>query len=345
MEPFAALARVYSCAGMSCRRGEKQRPDPMVEQMNILRSLKRFGSLALLGAVMTAAGCGGSDGDGSPGSGTLSLQITDAAVDSAEHVYIQFSGLEIQAAGGMRTTLYYCQDPADPTKTLVSQTPCTTPAAPKQIDLLMLSGGLAEVLLNPFTLPAGRYVWIRLMVDTAGTRDSYIVVGGVEHEFRIPSGDETGLKLNRGFNVPAGGSADFTIDFDLRKSVHLTGTGEYLLRPTLRLADNAVTGAIAGTVNAALVPAGCTPAVYVFEGGGVTPDDIDGTPADPVTTAPVKLDSGTYKYKAAFLEAGTYTVAYTCQAALDDPGVNDALAFSGAATVPVAAKTNTVHDF
>jgi len=314
--------------------------------MNILRSLNRFGSFAILSAVMTAAGCGGSDGGSSAGSGTLSVQITDAAVDSAEHVYIQFSGLEIQAAGGRRTTLYYCQDPADPNKTIVSEAPCTTPVAPKQLDLLSLSGGLAEVLLNDFTLPAGRYVWIRLMVDTAGTRDSYIVVlGGAEHELDIPSGDETGLKLNRGFNVPAGGSADFTIDFDLRKSVHLTGTGEYLLRPTLRLADNVLVGAIAGTVDAALVPGGCTPAVYVFEGGGVTPDDIDGTPADPVTTAAVKLDSGVYKYKAAFLEAGSYTVAYTCQAALDDPAVNDALAFSGAATVSVAAATTTVHDF
>jgi hypothetical protein len=313
--------------------------------MNILRSLKRFGSFAILSAVMTAAGCGGSDGGGA-GSGTLSLQITDAAVDSAEHVYIQFSGLEIQAAGGGRTTLYYCQDPADPTKTILSQVPCTTPVAPKQLDLLALSGGQAETLLNHFTLPAGHYVWIRLMVDTAGTRDSYIVLlGGAEHELTIPSGDQTGLKLNRGFNVPAGGSADFTIDFDLRKSVHVTGTGDYMLRPTLRLADNTLAGAIAGTVNAALVPGGCTPAVYVFEGGGVTPDDIDGTPADPVTTATVKLDGGVYKYKAAFLEAGSYTVAYTCQAALDDPAVNDALVFSGTATVLVAAAATTVHDF
>ncbi len=296
---------------------------------------------------MAAAGCGGSDGGGSAGSGTLSLQITDAAVDSAEHVFVQFSGLEIQAAGGKRTTLHYCQDPADAAKTILIEAACTTPVAPKQLDLLALSGGQAETLLDHFTLTAGRYEWIRLMVDTAGTRDSFIVVLGVEHELEIPSGDQTGLKLNRGFSVPAGGSADFTIDFDLRKSVHLTGTGDYLLRPTLRLADNVAAGAIAGTVDAALVPGGCTPAVYVFAGSGVTPDDIDGTPADPVTTAAVKLDSGsgTFQYKAAFLEAGSYTIAYTCQAALDDPAVNDALSFSGTATVSVAANTTTVHDF
>lgn len=310
-------------------------------------SLKRFGSFALVGALVTAAGCGGSNGGGGPGSGTLSLQITDAAVDSAEHVFVQFSGLEIQAADGMRTTLHYCQDPADSAKSILSEAACTTPPAPKQLDLLALSGGQAETLLDHFTLAAGRYDWIRLMVDTAGMHDSFIVVAGVDHELDIPSGDQTGLKLNRGFSVPAGGSADFTIDFDLRKSVHLTGTGQYLLRPTLRLADNVMVGAIAGTVDGALVPAACTPAVYVFAGSGVTPDDIDGTPADPVTTAAVKLDSGSgkYQYKAAFLEAGSYTVAYTCQAALDDPAVNDALTFSGTATVSVAAGTTTTHDF
>jgi len=315
--------------------------------MNILRGLKRSGSFALFGAVMAAAGCGGSGGGGA-GSGMLSLQITDAVVDSAEHVFIQFSGLEIQAADGKRTTLHYCEDPADATQTVLSEAACTTPAAPKQLDLLALSGGQADTLLDHFMLAAGRYDWIRLMVDTAGTRDSYIVVlGGAEHELDIPSGDQTGLKLNRGFTVPAGGSADFTIDFDLRKSVHVTGTGDYLLRPTLRLADNVLVGTIAGTVDAALVPAGCAPAVYVFAGAGVTPDDIDGTPADPVTTASVRLDdsSGTYKYKAAFLEAGSYTLAYTCQAALDDPAVDNALAFSGTATVSVAAGTVTVHDF
>jgi len=314
--------------------------------MKISSFLKQTVSVLAFAGLL--AGCGSSGSSGASGSGTLTLRITDAPVDNAEHVYIQFSGLEIQSAGGTRTTLYYCQDPADDTKTIVSTTPCTTPAAPKQIDLLALTGGEADVLLNGYQLPAGHYNWVRLMVDTADILDSYIVVlGGAEYELTIPSGSETGLKLNRGFNVPAGGGADFTIDFDLRKSVHVAGPDNYLLRPTLRLVDNVLVGAIAGTVQASLVPAGCTPAVYVFSGAGVTPDDIDGIAPDPVTTAIVKLDngSGEYRYKAAFLEAGDYTVSYTCQAAADDPAVNDALTFSGTATESVTANTVTIHNF
>jgi len=318
--------------------------------MNTLHSLSRFGSFVIFGAVLAVAGCGGSGGGGGAGGGTgvLSLHITDAAVDSAEHVYIEFSGLEIQASDGKRTALHYCQDPTDASKTIASEAACTTPVATKQLDLLALSGGLAETLLNKLTLPAGHYEWIRLTVNTAGTHDSYIVLlGGADYELTIPSGSQTGLKLNRGFDVPAGGSADFTIDFDLRKSVHVTGTGDYMLRPTLRLVDNVMVGAIAGTVDVSLIPGGCTPAVYVYEGGGVTPDDIDGIAPDPITTASVKLDSndGKYKYTAAFLEAGNYTIAYTCQAAQDDPMVDDALSFSGTTTVSVTAKSITTHDF
>jgi len=309
---------------------------------------KRFGSVLMFGTMLVLAACGGSSG-GSGGSGastgTLSMQITDAAVDNADNVFIQFHGLVLQAADGTRTTLNYCEDPMDSTKTIVSESACTTPPKPKQIDLLALNGGLADSLLDGFTLPSGNYSWMRLMVDTAGTLDSYIVVGGTPYELTIPSGAETGLKVNRGFGVPAGGSANFTIDFDLRKSVHLAN-GNYMLRPTLRMVDNTMVGAIAGTVDQSLVPGGCTPAVYVFAGGGVTPDDIDGIDPDPVTTATVTQDNtGVYRYKAAFLEAGDYTIAYTCQAALDDPDTNDALTFSGTATVSVTANNTTVHNF
>ncbi len=318
--------------------------------MNISSILKQFAIILTFGALFAVTSCGGGGGGGGSGSstGTLSLQVTDAAVDSAEHVYVQFSGLELQAAGGKRTTLYYCQDPADNTKTIVRDSACTTNPAPKQIDLLALNGGLADSLLGDYSLASGHYSWVRLMVDTNGVHDSYIVLlGGADHELTIPSGDQTGLKLNRGFDVPAGGSADFTVDFDLRKSVHVTGTGEYILRPTLRLVDNAMAGSIAGTVDAALVTTGCTPAVYVFEGSGIIPDDIDGIAADPVTTATVKLDNndGQYKYKAAFLEAGNYTIAYTCNAAADDPAVDNTLSFSGTTTVMVTTNTITMHNF
>jgi hypothetical protein len=291
------------------------------------------------------AGCGDSGSSVNTGSGALTLRITDAAVDSARQVYIQFHGVELQNANGMLTTLYYCQDAVDASKTVVSSAACSTPAAPKKIDLLALNGGRTDLLLDGFVLPAGHYNWIRLMVDTAGMHDSYIVVAnGADYELTIPSGDETGLKLNRGIDIPAGGNADFTIDFDLRKSVHLPSAQDalYVLRPTLRIVDNVVVGAIAGTVT--FDSATCaSPAVYVYAGANVTPNDISGAPADPVTTALVNTTTG--QYRAAFLEAGTYTVAWTCAAAQDDPAIDDNITFMNPLNVTVSAGATSLHNF
>jgi len=317
--------------------------------MNNPFRLKRFEYALAFGAMVILAGCGSpGGGGGSASTGTLSLQITDAAVDTADNVYVQFHGLELQSADGTRTTLYLCEDPMNPGETIVSDSACTTQQKSRQIDLLALNGGAVNSLLDNITLPSGHYSWIRLMVDTAGAMDSYIVVGGNPFELTIPSGDQTGLKLNRGFDVPAGGHADFTIDFDLRKSVHFAN-GNYMLRPTLRMVNSTMVGAIAGTVNQSLIPSGCTPAVYVFSGAGATPDDIDTDSAnpDPVTTASVNPTNGTYK--AAFLETGDYTVAYTCDAAADDPAVDNTadntVTFSNIATVTVTANSITTHNF
>lgn len=287
----------------------------------------RFLAPALAAALLALAGCSNDD----PNTGRLSFAVTDAPVDDATAVVVQFTGIEVKPAGG--EALAFTFD------------------APRSIDLLALSGTDSETLLDGAEVPAGRYEWVRLAVDAEpGIEDSWIdLEDGTRHELEIPSGAQTGLKLHSGFNVPAGGAASFTVDFDLRKSVHqpMNAGAAYVLRPTLRIVDNTQVGAIAGTVAVALVTEGCAPAVYVFEGGGVTPDDVDGTAPEPVTTARVELDagSGQYGYTAGFLGAGEYTVAFTCDAAADDPATDQALAFTGAQSAMVTAGQTTAVSF
>lgn len=285
------------------------------------------------GAAAMAAMLAGCGGGGGGMSGQVKLAIADAPVDEATAVVVQFTGVELQPAGGERIDVDF--------------------AAPRQIDLLALQGGDSALLLDGVTVPAGRYNFIRLKVQTSRTTtESHIDLDdGSTHPLFIPSGAESGLKLNRGFTVPAGGLADFTIDFDLRKSVHEPqNPGDaYLLRPTLRIVDNRQVGEIAGTVDAALAGVtGCTPAVYGYAGAGVTPDDVDGTPAEPVATATVLPPDATnsdYRYTLAFLEAGTYTVAFTCDAATDQPGSSETLVFAGAQDATVTADATTTVDF
>lgn len=291
--------------------------------------------------ALSLTACGG----GGAGTGSATVGVTDAPVDGASDVVVQFTGLEIQPASGERRSFTFTDEAGK--------------IVPKTINLLDLQNGLRDLLLDKEQLPAGQYNWIRLLVtaEADGVYDSYITIDGSQHELRIPSGAETGLKLNRPFTIREGQTTDLTIDFDLRKSVHLPMNGEevYVLRPTLRLVQTAAAGSVAGTIDPAVFssqtcssiqPPEAGYAVYVFQGSGIAPDDVDANDPEPVTTAKVTYDGSAYAYKAAFLEAGDYTVAVTCQADLDDPVADDAnVTFVGAANVTITAGAEIAHDF
>jgi len=259
------------------------------------------------------------------GSGAFTLDLTDAPVDSAQNVFVQFTGVELKGKDIHTFTF----------------------DSPKQIDLLNLQGSNSVALLENETLPAGKYNWVRLMVDTDQSLDTYIVMNdGTEHELSIPSGSETGLKLVRGFNISENGNSNFTIDFDVRKSIVDSNNG-YHLKPALRIVDNLEIGHIKGNVDASLFASSCTePAIYAFS-GSVAPADISGISTDPVTTALVNFNeaNGSYQYEIGFLETGTYTLALTCDSSMDDIETVDTLNFIQSNEVVVESKVKTTADF
>jgi hypothetical protein len=283
-----------------------------------------------------SSGSGGgssSGGDSSSGSGgaaknsTLSLSITDAPVHDALKVEVNFSGVEIKHESGSELQYRICEDPEGSTNPpVVTLGDCIESAASfVTIDLLQQTGGASYLLLDSVDVPAGEVNWVRLMLtDPAGT---ITLSTGAEHPLTVPSADQTGLKLNSGFTVPEEGEARIFIDFDVRKSVIKTGN-DYKLKPTLRLIEEY--GAINGLVSEGIRPSTCLgPAIYIFEGTNVTPDDIDGDKDDPISSASV--DAFGY-YRADFLEPGPYTVAFVCAGGTmtepaDDPEQEDALSF------------------
>ncbi|WP_291319195.1 DUF4382 domain-containing protein [Desulfonatronospira sp.] len=314
----------------------------------------------LVPAVMLLMACGGGgSGSGSGETGTLSLSITDSPVDDAEKVVVAFTGVELKHQDGDRKEFYFCEvDDNDEfegnNEFKVQGQPCTGEEYERKIDLLALHSGLSEELLGEEEVKAGRYNWIRLKVNAErGEKDSYIQfdADGKETEsLRIPSGAQTGLKLVQGFVVPAGGHADFTIDFDLRKSViDPQGHDDYFLKPTLRLVDNAEVGIIAGEVDSELIDPDGGNAVYVFEGHNAELHDIQGEETDPLTTATVSENNingeTVYKYRAAFLPPGDYTVAFTDQADEDNPEDDDDIDFHSSNNVVVDAGEVTVQNF
>lgn len=298
------------------------------------RHLTIFG--VFLALILTACSSGSSDGpDGRSGynKGQLTLSITDAAIDEITEVWVRFKFIELKPADGSAVTIEF--------------------DSPVDINLLDLQGSLSQDFFTGITVDAGVYNWIRLDVSVSadGVLDSYIVMkDGAMHELDIPSGAQTGLKINTPFTVGEHSDVHLTIDFDLRRSI-VMNNGEYKLKPTLRLVDNAEAGAINGSIVSDMtIGANCSDdqpdtgnAVYVFAGADAVFDDIDNQDPEPVTSALMTLnaETGEYDYEVGFLPAGDYTVAYTCMADLDDPVTDDAITFFSLGNMTVEAPVDT----
>lgn len=335
--------------------------------------------LSLIITAVTFVGCNGSSTSGK--SGVLNLSIADTPVDGAQSVIITFTGVEVQPTGtrdqgnrgdmdeGMNSGSMGMDDdsgdmgptpaPSGGTNTGdmddddgAGNAPLTFNfSTPRQIDLMQQQNGNSASLLNGVSLPAGNYAWIRLMVDAS--KSTITLSDGSVHPLTIPSSDETGLKLVHGFTVADGGVVDFTIDFDLRRSIVLAN-GQYILKPVLRIMNNVDVGRISGTVSntfmlgtTAITDPACMPAAYVYAGANVSPMDINPTSTvQPVANATVKLDneSGNYAYSAGFLAPGSYTVALVC-ATGDNPAAVDTLTFSTPKNATVTSDSATAVDF
>jgi hypothetical protein len=313
------------------------------------RNLWELSAIASI-CVMLAACGGGSSSGGDASTGSLSVSVTDAPAPDDATVCLHFTGITLHHSDGDRISIPF--DPStyvDATFTCVDNVPSDAPPpddpANNAVNLSSLQGVLNVALADSIEVKAGSYNWIRLDVDESL---SYVMDSSGQNDLSCPScdGEQSGLKLNRGITVPAGGEADFMIDIDLAKSLNKKPSGNYQLRPTLRLVNLVETGKITGVVDVSLITnavngseTGCS--VYVYAGPGVIPDDYYYPEDDPVLTSTkvvFDMDSGLFKYTAAYLQTDSggdptptpYTVALTCD---DDDSVvnqnNDPSALNG----------------
>jgi hypothetical protein len=263
--------------------------------------------------------------------GTLTLSVTDAPVDKATQVRVQFTEVELIKADG--STESFELSPV------------------KNVDLLNFSGGLSTPLLDQVRVPDGEYQGLRLKVNAGNDADdSFLILDtGAQEALLLPSANESLLTINQSFTVERREELALTVDFDLRKSVlEPSSDGEpYELRPALRLVKDDDAGTIFGTVPTDVASAaGCSPVVYVYSGKDVTVNDV-GSAIPPLASALVKFNSVSddFEYRVAFLNAGDYTAAFTCDARDDDPETDDDTDLVGARNVAVTAKQTTQANF
>ncbi|MCP1727159.1 hypothetical protein J2T60_001124 [Natronospira proteinivora] len=286
-----------------------------------------YTTLSLTACLGLAACFDGAQND----TGLISVYVTDAPVDEAAAVYVTFTAVELQHENGDLERIELDE--------------------PRQIDLLRLQGTNSERLLRDASILAGEYEWLRLdILAEPGDMDSFVEMeDGGQHPLHLPEEYREGLKTSQGFEIAEQGILEFTVDFDLRKSLLKPNNAgdDYILRPELRLVDNDIVGTLQGRVRDDWANLDeCTPAVYLYEGHEAETGS-EGSENPPLTSALVSLNTsnGDYRYSFGFLPPGEYTAAFTCDAGWDNPIEDNDIEFLMSLDVEIEEDESTEAHF
>ncbi len=156
------------------------------------------------------------------------------------------------------------------------------------LDFLELVNGRMATLLQD-SLKVGHYSQLRLLLGDS----SAIVVDGNSYELKVPSGSQSGVKLNLDFDINADEISEIYMDFDASRSIRKHPKQDrYSMTPTFRVYESILSGTISGVVSDSL-------------GNGLGDKVItafDGTDSSSTLSG----EDGTYKL---MLLAGTYTLS------------------------------------
>jgi hypothetical protein len=245
------------------------------------KGFKTFAACGLLALGLALFGCAG-DGDSSGstngtsagGRGTLNVRLADAPDPTISSLVINVTKVEANIDGGWQTL-----DVQD-----------------TEVDLLDLVKN--DILLATNDVPAGHYNQVRVFVDSATVTD-----GDGTHNVTIPSGAQTGIKLNVNGDIEPNQIVTLLLDFNVGKSLIKTGNGQYKLQPVIPVVVKVLSGTISGTVRSSSGElADNTDVQAIYTSGGSYPVGTE------VNTS-YTLDDGTFKLWA--LLPGTYTLHFT----------------------------------
>ena len=264
----------------------------------------KIGLLAVTAAVAMIGATACDDATGAGGDATLRVLLTDAPSDYISAAWVDIGEVQLVSDDGGPITL-------------------ATDGTDGLVNLLDLQNAATETLAEAEIEP-GTYHQLRLIVESARVQlaDGYTFTdGSTERELFIPSGAQTGIKLNLG---AADGDEDgagleivpgemvLVLDFDVSQSFVMQGNAEspagikgFNFTPTLRVTVNDVAASISGAVSTQLEGVS-------VQGVTVTAEPVEGSTLEQFqsgTATAVTDENGAYTLH--FLVPGTYTVTVT----------------------------------
>jgi hypothetical protein len=200
-------------------------------------------SIATAAGLLLAAGCDSAgpaidDSEEDGGSTTLQMHLTDAPGDVTKaNVLIESVSIvpEEDTSNG---------DSTDVGVSVLSEESF-------EVDLTQLEGEV-DTLLGTLDLKAGTYSQVRMITADPENFDvRYETAQGdtAQANLKIPSGEQTGIKVNFGSPLAVDGSidtVDVTLDFDVKESFISRGpdgqTSDYNFKPTVQATVDTIGG-------------------------------------------------------------------------------------------------------
>ncbi|MFW2377481.1 MAG: DUF4382 domain-containing protein, partial [Cellulophaga baltica] len=196
---------------------------------------------SILSVVFLLFGCSDNNDTANGGTGTLSIQLTDAPFlyDMVAEANVTIFKIDARYKGAVETDSVS----ADGSSFI------TLSEEEVPINLLELTNGITENLVN-LEVPAGTYDLVRVYVKGVNV----ILNDGTVYDLNVPSGEQTGIKvfIQPGLVVQGGLSSDLLLDFDVSKSFVAKGGRNNLsgfnFKPVIKASNLATAGTLKGLV-------------------------------------------------------------------------------------------------